>query len=181
MFILAELTFLFWYALGAIIPEETSTELEEAPTANHVADPTTKPLTVVSQSPQPADFAFRNPMVADMTRASPAFPVSFEEISSSVGVERREDGGTNLVLDPFSAAPFNPATIQQHQAAQQKQQQQLQSTNDFSSIATSSSAPPCNVSSVGPFYLKSRSQFPYRVGGKFIMRIKEIGWLPQCI
>ncbi|KAH9287265.1 Protein numb [Echinococcus granulosus] len=127
---------------GATIPEETSTELEETSGTNHSADSMTLPLRRTSQTPQPANFAFRNPLITGITRVSPTFPVSFDEIDTSA-TGGREEIDDLLALDPFSAAPFNPATIQQHQTAQQ--QQQLRSLNNFSSNTTSST-PPCGVS-----------------------------------
>ncbi|CDS40763.1 protein numb [Echinococcus multilocularis] len=126
---------------GATIPEETSTELEETSGTNHSAESMTLPLRRTSQTPQPAKFAFRNPLITGITRVSPTFPVSFDEIDTSANGGREEIDDL-LALDPFSAAPFNPATIQQHQAAQQ---QQLRSLNNFSSNTTSS-IPPCGVS-----------------------------------
>ncbi|KAL5111135.1 Protein numb [Taenia crassiceps] len=128
---------------GATIPEETTTELEATPGPNHSAEAMTLPLERASQTPRPANFAFRNPLIAEITRGvSPTFPVSFVEINSPATGER-EAIDNLLTLDPFSAAPLNPATIQQHHAAQQ--QQQLRSLANFSSNTTSP-IPPCGVS-----------------------------------
>eukprot|EP00108_Taenia_solium_P005479 TsM_000126700 transcript=TsM_000126700 gene=TsM_000126700 len=127
---------------GATIPEETSTELEETPDTNHSEGAMTLSLEMASQTPRPANFAFRNPMIAEITRVSPTFPVSFDEINSPA-TGGREAIDNLLTLDPFSAAPFNPATIQQHHAAQQ--QQQLRGSTNFSSTTTSP-IPPCGVS-----------------------------------
>lgn len=127
---------------GTTIPEENTTDLEGLPIANHLSNP----QMTSSQSPHPDSFVFRKFLVADVTMMKPAFPVSFEEIGSSVEGVSVDQGGDNLLgLDPFSAAPFNPATIRQHQAAQQKQCQQ-HSANGISSIASS---PLCSASSVG--------------------------------
>lgn len=132
------------FFVGATIPEETGTELEETPGTNRSAEAMTMSLGRASQTPGPANFAFRNPLISEITRVSPTFPVSFDEINSPA-TGGREEIDNLLTLDPFSAAPFNPATIQQHHAAQQ--QQQLRGLTNFSSNTTSP-IPPCGVSPV---------------------------------
>ncbi|KAM7540626.1 hypothetical protein Aperf_G00000033974 [Anoplocephala perfoliata] len=140
---------------AATIPEETSTDLEEVSTTltNYS---TTLPITRVSLTPQPSSFAFRNPL----STASPTFPVSFGDanidtatstsaaLTTTSTSEVKEDtiDTSLLALDPFSAAPVNPATIQQHQAAQKQQLQQglkgLSSNNASPIIKTAAKVSP---------------------------------------
>ncbi|KAM3176571.1 hypothetical protein ACTXT7_006272 [Hymenolepis weldensis] len=142
------------------IPEESSTELEEAQavtTATSAANHS-MPFSRVSLTPKPSQFSFRNPHITSGPTTSPTFSVSFDDFNSTAtatysksaaaafttNVSTSDVMDTNMMaLDPFSAAPVNPATIQQHQAAQKQQLQQ--GLNSFPS-STTSPVPPSRVS-----------------------------------
>ncbi|VDO03546.1 unnamed protein product [Rodentolepis nana] len=145
---------------GTIL-EEPSTEIEESrattitttSAANHFV-----PFSRVSLTSQPSQFAFLNPHVTSWPAGPSTFPVSFEDpnatsttafptsaaVAFATNVPPSGVMDTSLMaLDPFSAAPVNPATIQQHQAAQKQQLQQ--GLNTFPS-STTSPIPPSRVS-----------------------------------
>ncbi|VDL55548.1 unnamed protein product [Hymenolepis diminuta] len=151
---------LFLFTGAGTIPEEPSTELEEvqAVTTTKSAANHSMPLSKVSLTPKPSQFAFRSPHITSEPTTSPTFSVSFDDFNSTAtatyststaaafttNVPASDTMDTNLMaLDPFSAAPVNPATIQQHQAAQKQQFQQ--GLNSFPSSNTSP-IPPSRVS-----------------------------------
>nr|CDS33378.1 protein numb [Hymenolepis microstoma] len=144
---------------GTIL-EEPSTELEEPRATNTTTSAANHfiPSSKVSLTYQPSQFAFLSQHVTNWPAGSSTFPVSFEDpnptsttafstsataaFTTSVPTSGLVDTSL-MALDPFSAAPVNPATIQQHQAAQKQQLQQ--GLNTFPS-STTSPIPPSRVS-----------------------------------
>lgn len=135
--------FFLWFAvlLGGTIPEETSADFEDRSVPKST---TPTPRVIPSTSARFSDYlsAFAFPNLAVTTSPTPTnsqtlqqpnnppstvtFPVDFgasdfsetvlgsESLLSSVGQFHQEP------VDPFSAAPFDPATIQQMQMSHLK-------------------------------------------------------------